>query len=560
MTDASIQRWPNVTREDGIALALLSALWLIPVAVIGVAGEFALNDDWAYAKATQALLETGMIERVSWTWTPVVTHTWLGAGFASVLGFSFESLRWVGVFTGWLGLLATYGLARQVGAGSMASAIAAGAVGFNPVYMNIAFTYMTDIPFTVFCTLALIFFARGLERETWGPLAIGALLSLAAMTTRQAGLAAPLAFAAAIIVSKPRQRSSWIAAVLVCGAVVAGYTLTLEFAYGPGDAGRLFSTKNVVSVGFSDAPVYRLLRTGIGALAYFGFFLAPIALFSFGVNRRDALRVFIGAALFTALALMVLRVLGESVPPGHNIVYNFGLGPRTLPGERWLPGSPLWVWWVGTSAGFVAAFFIFAGLVLGALPRWRAVLDRPAWLLVVAFPVICLGPHLIRAPYFDRYMIPTLAPLCAALLVLLPAPERTGRARTAVAWLGVLLLGTYAVVGTRDYMERHRARTVLTDGLLAEGVEARRIDGGPEFNGWHSFERYWGGDRYHWDYVNSDEYVLTYESDLPGYVHVRSHAYAHWLPPRTETIRLLHRADAAAQAANQNSGSAPETE
>ena len=86
--------------NDIVAVVALSALWAIPLIVIGVHGEFPLNDDWAYTRTTQTLLETGRFERDVWTYAPIHTNVALGVVFSWIFGFSFETLRLSGVCMG----------------------------------------------------------------------------------------------------------------------------------------------------------------------------------------------------------------------------------------------------------------------------------------------------------------------------------------------------------------------------------------------------------------------------------------------------------------------------
>ena len=67
--------------HDLLACALITVLWIAPVFVIGLEGEFPLNDDWAYAKPVHTFFETGQLSRTEWTHMPIVTHTAIGIAF-----------------------------------------------------------------------------------------------------------------------------------------------------------------------------------------------------------------------------------------------------------------------------------------------------------------------------------------------------------------------------------------------------------------------------------------------------------------------------------------------
>src|SRR5688572_30510986 len=74
---------------DLTACLAITAIWILPALVIGLHGRFPLNDDWAYAKSVQDLLNSGRFTRTEWTWIPLITHTLIGAAFTVLTGFSF---------------------------------------------------------------------------------------------------------------------------------------------------------------------------------------------------------------------------------------------------------------------------------------------------------------------------------------------------------------------------------------------------------------------------------------------------------------------------------------
>jgi hypothetical protein len=139
-------------RQHDFAILLgICVFWGLAAAFVGVEGDFALNDDWAYAHSVRIFLETGVIERVSWTWAAIVTHIWVGALASELFGFSFETLRWTGLFFGLGACVASYALGRALGLTATRSALVAFVLALCPVHFNLSFTFMTDPPF-VFCT------------------------------------------------------------------------------------------------------------------------------------------------------------------------------------------------------------------------------------------------------------------------------------------------------------------------------------------------------------------------------------------------------------------------
>lgn len=524
-----------------VACLLLSALWLIPLGFIGIEGNFPVNDDWAYARATQRLIETGLIERTSWTWVPLITHAYFGAAtnllVVPPLGM-FEAFRLVGVVGGWLGMLGAYALCRQVGALPVPSVIGAALVGLNPVYVSLAYTYMTDVPFTALCAWSLVFLARGARRGSTGWVVAAAIPALLAALTRQTAMALPLAFAAATVFSQPWPGRAWGRALLLGAIVGSGYFAALQFAYGPEDSGTLFQVGDMARESY---PIFHLVRNSVTDLSYLGCFLIAVILLpgTSGLLRPRWVACF--AALFAAAGIAIVIYFGLPMPPGINVIYNLGVGLHEIHGHKTLAVPSPGAWWVLTALGFAAAWVAGVRLAVGAGSRIREVWKRPDWLLLLAFSAIFLFPHLLRSPTFDRYLLPALAPLAAALLVVPSWSGRPSRQAVVAGMVVLAIFAAYGTIGTRDYFTRKRAQFGLLDEITATGVSPRRIDGGFEFNGLHSFERRVLPDDIIWGYVNDDEFMLSHFEELDGYRVVASKSYPRIMPPRTETLRLFHR-------------------
>src|SRR5581483_2744833 len=85
-------RWPRPTSRRPGLLALLAMMAGV-LALVPPFGEFAVDDDWAYARAVHQLLVDGVYHPSIWIDTSFLAQAWWGAAVASVLGFSHTSLR-----------------------------------------------------------------------------------------------------------------------------------------------------------------------------------------------------------------------------------------------------------------------------------------------------------------------------------------------------------------------------------------------------------------------------------------------------------------------------------
>ncbi len=527
----------KVGRRDVLACAFLSALWWAPLSIIGLHGDFPLNDDFAHAQATRTLLETGRFELSNWTLVPLYTNVALGVAFSSLLGFSFETLRLSSLCMGWFGVLGAYFLSQQAGAGRAPSALGALVFGFNPIYLNLSYTFMTDVPFAALSVWSLLLLARGLRLGSGLALLGGMGFALAAALSRQQGAAIPVALLAALCVAR---LEGWRRRIALGVAVLAGAGLFWGASqlFGSGGSRTLQSLAQLRKSLFAAGGVGLVGTNALTSVSYLGLFLAPVlALVGWGMRRASARAL----VLFGALGTFVAALAGRRMPFGFNILYDLGLGPSTLHGALRLPGAPSWFWWLVTFGALAGGAFCIALLAVGVTTRRSELRRRPEALLLLIFPVLYLAPFLGLANFFDRYLLPVL-PCLAALLLTLPGRPAPATRRGCVAALLLLApLATYAVLGTRDYLEWNRARWALLAPLIERGVPPQGVDGGFEFDGWSGLdpEARWSqrlAGREH------AEFLLSYvKLDARAYRALDARAYTRLLPPRIEILTLYRK-------------------
>jgi 4-amino-4-deoxy-L-arabinose transferase-like glycosyltransferase len=516
----------------------LTLFGVVVSAVIGIHGDFPLNDDWAYAQTTHNFLETGRFERTSWTWAPVITHTAVGAVFSKVCGYSFETLRLSGLFMGWLGVLGTYALCRQVGARPRLAVLGASLVALNPLHVNLSHTYMTDVPFATLTTWSLVLLCRGLARRSWTWLALGTVLAVSAVLLRQPGLAIPVALVIALVATRPCDKGALVAACLITIATALAHFVVPNLVFGPHDSGTMFGFSHLASNARSSSFLWRCAVNGLAQFCYLGVFLAPVTVGIVTLARGASRRVAVTSLVLTS-ALLCATVAYDLLPYRGNVIYDVGVGPALIDGVEQLPRIGVGISYVLTGIGFAAGFLALGALVHAAWVHRRAIRAHADRLLLALVPLIYLPPLLTRSPCFDRYLLPVLPPL-VALLLLLPPPIRRGTlVRRQLGFAALVVLGVFAVAGTRDYLERNRCQWTLLEILLREGVGPEEIDGGFEFRNRDENKTALsnGAPR---DTLEKRVVVSLAES-LPGYRVVRQLSYQRLLPPGRQTITVFER-------------------
>lgn len=194
---------------------LLVGIWVLVALLINPRGEFPLNDDWIYAKTVKTLLAGGGLHFAD-MYANIVAQIFWGALFCLPFGFSFTALRISTLTLGLIGVLALYGVLREAGADRNTALFGALLLAFNPLYMVLSYSFMSDVPFTAVCIVSLYFIMRGFRRNTHFEVAAGLSLACLALLIRQPGLAIFVGFALAYLAKSGwRPRNLFLAGISV---------------------------------------------------------------------------------------------------------------------------------------------------------------------------------------------------------------------------------------------------------------------------------------------------------------------------------------------------------
>jgi len=520
------------------AAILLALLFVALLALANPTGNFPLNDDWSYGKAVKNLVEKGEYRMTNWTSMPLLTQVLWGALFSLPAGFSFTSLRLSTLALSFLALLAL-ALITRAPAGSRPGLVLLGPLLllFNPIYLDLSCTFMTDVPFLALALASLSLLADGVDRRRNGATALGMLLALLATLIRQTGFLIPVAFGIGYLSSR---RPTAKRALFAAGFAV--FTAAALLAYGRWLAltGRLPTAYNVqtaqtlavISSGFR-MVAQRFAASVLITFTYLGLFTLPLGLFFLSGAPKKRLLLF----LAVSLALLAAAHLLKTSFPG-NILSDRGVGPFTLAhsaGFTVFSGSAL--------SRVVLAFLALCGGALLLETLTRLVRNaRTSWLTTTCLSFAALyflSLSLVRQ--LDRYMLVYL-PLLAIPAVIELRKTGIRRAAAVAGWSALLLYAVFSSSAVHDYMAWNRARwqalKYLMNGL---SVPADRIDGGFEFNGLYNYDEDYvrsPGSSQWW--VKGDEYVVAFDV-LPGYDPLRTYPVRHWLPSGVGHVYLLKR-------------------
>ncbi len=559
LTDQSIAADRKRTVMD---LIFLTLIWLLGVTIVNPVGDFPLNDDWSFGLAVQYFLQLGSFHPTGWTAMPLLTNVIWGSLFCLPEGFSFTALRVSTLTAAWIGTLGVYWLARELGPSRLVALLAAFTVAFDPLYFEMSNTFMTDVLCLTLMTFSAIFFLKNLKNDALPALVAGTIFSVAAILSRQIGLAVPFAFTLVAIATrgfKPRVLLRALAPSILGALVLAGFQHWLAASGRLPKAYTDEGGKLLTALLHPAATFPSLIHLGYVCLVSTGVLLSPLIFFTGPAPGRTTVKTWCGAGgIFVALVALLAyyRHAGKlfMMPLATNNLSLWGLGPLTLHDAIYLPANPLPMlphafWLVVTGIGLAGAIWlvyricsvgrqVFAELVFPM--NWSYETRGGVFLLLVA--AIYMAPIML-SPFFDRYLIPML-PFLAGFLVAFNRQEYSLPRVIRSSLAGALLIGlaVFSVCGTRDYLTWSRARWQALDDLMAKDqVKPESIDGGFEFNGYYLYSpvyRSVPGKSFWW--VTDDAFMVTF-NPIPGYSIVRDYQFTHWMPPYTGKIYVLKR-------------------
>lgn len=529
--------------RNTIFFLLITLLWGAFIVVIGWRGDFPLNDDWVHAWSVKNLLDGGGLHLLPYAGPLLYFQVALGAAASAVFGFSFVTLRFVTLACALVALWSLWWMLRQGNVSSKNAFLGVLALMANPWFVNLSFTFMTDVPALAFLLLACAFMIKGFERDRRGWIILANLAALASMFIRQSGA---LFFAAAIIAlafnfRKPAARRA-LPITIVFAAFGAGLYWFL------GQRGLLPATTGVHLLNWR-----ALLPHALEWLAYSVLYLGLLALPVFAGLALARRKVFLHGKTFLWLLVAGGVVAyfwiarGQYFPYAGNIITHEGLGPTgdVMQGTE-SAMFPLWVWWIATGLATIGAAFFLRFHIrakLKMLRRWYFPFDvtliGTLMGLFIALAMIVKG--------FDRYLLPALAFLLAYVALYYGKKFRMNR---GVALVGIVIMAAYSIIGTQNYLRWNEVRwqetLIFYDRLGIQKIaESYWIEAGYEWCGWQVYLGAGGIPREYlktepnshdrskpW-YVNSicpmntAEYVISF-SELPGYEVIKKATYRSW--------------------------------
>jgi hypothetical protein len=489
--------------------ALLCALTLAAIALcIHPVVEMGMADDWSYVRTAQLFLQTGHIHYNGWAAPMLGWQIYVGAAAMRLFGATFTVARMTTVAVAMVGVFLFHRTLVRMGVTLWNATVTTLILATSPIYLALAFSYMTDMYGLVGMVLALYCCVRvlqaGSEAHAIGWVVVATSTNAIAGTARQTAWLGILVLIPVTLWLMRRWKRLLVVGALADLAALVFMLVSLRWL-----------SHQVYAVPEPFLPRERNLHVFVDALMKFlrglttlGAFLLPITVsFVAVVWRRRLYRTatFAGALVLTlALAIVVGRShrLGLWWPPFTKdsvspygmrevVFYVMGARPMVLGFHARMLLLAL------TLAGMVAVLTVVFGSRAeaaatgsedAAVMRWQTLLWLVLPFLLGYFALMV--PRATAAPLFDRYMIVPFAfgmmPLVRLYQDLyqdLSQPQ--GRDRlSGLTLVALLCVGLWSVAAEHDAFALYRGFVAAADEMMAAGVPRAAINSTWEFDSW----------------------------------------------------------------------------
>ncbi|MBI4427228.1 MAG: glycosyltransferase family 39 protein [Candidatus Magasanikbacteria bacterium] len=480
--------------QNKLLFCLLIGLFLAQFLFISPKGEFALNDDWVHTDTIKHWVEAGSFRLMPYAGPTFYVPILYGAALVKIFGFSFTLLRISTLAIALISILLLFLFLVKLTHRPALAFVGALTLWLNPIFFNLSFTFMTDIPALLFLILSIYFYYSAFENKSstfpwkvldkkWRWFFVGSLFSIIGFYTRQTNIL--ILIAAGLYALKEIKQIHFKNLLL-------GFGLPLAIG------GTIYSY----------LTIYNLLPQSVGAHTietiprllghikwwlwytpiYLGLFVLPLTSGWLLAHLRHLKNkmLWLSLASFVSAAVLIRQVYHLQFPYVDNMISLYGLGPMksVIAGNLKLL-APSWVWGIITliaAASLALLIFILSKRHNNQEPADARPERGRRVGFIYLFGWLYLIPILVFKS-FDRYFLPLLL----VLIIALTQNLKHLKFNYLVAILILIPIGAYNITQTDYYLKWNQARWELANSVLKQGVSAEQIDGGYEWDGWNSY-------------------------------------------------------------------------
>lgn len=530
----------------------MAVLWGLLIILVNPVGEFPFGDDWGYIGPSKHFAETGEIKLGDWPSMTLVLQVLIGGAAIEIFGFSFLTMRLLGLSFGFMGAVGAYYLFSYVTQNKKAGIFGAAMFSLNPVYFALSFTYSTDVPFMAFAVWAFYFYIKFLYEEKNKFLLWAILFNAASILIREVSLVLAGAFAVSYMLKYKFEKKAILKsmAVLIAALLVFGlWRLWMENVHGMTKTADLFRVRMLDEISKGAIRIIFVYIKNIAfTLIFVGLYFFPMILpvyqsilryKTFKVKLFSySLLIFGAAGVVTALKISgrLFERLNEFVlSPLLTHTKTVEMNDRIYYGSIFDIGFSASIpFYVIASSGAIMLLIITYYQIkkvieqksIKSLNRETLFTFNLSYSLAYILPVFLVV-------ILNRYLL-LLYP--ALIIFLLNSGKIEFTKAQKYIYLFLFLFFAYlSISSARGLLEFNRARWQGIEIAQSEyNAKNEEIDGGFEFNAWHFYDfEYKEQEGKNWYWVQDDKYIISW-GKYKNYEILDSLTYYLWFPPGYE--------------------------
>jgi len=506
-------------------------------------GNFPLNDDWWYTKTLYTWCNESVLDATGWGYAAKLPQLFIAKLFVSIFGFSFTVLRFSTLTLSFLGLLFFYLLLENFIIKNRISAFLISLLLlFNPLYLSLSNSFMTDVPFISFLIIGLYFYFRYKHKQASGAFVISLLFLTAAVLSRQLGLAFVSGILLSeIIFSKKIKLSSVIFVVIPALCLFIFEYWMHSKNINSGYTYAFFRTEEWSDLNSFTAPLINFSKRWVYYISLSGLVLSPV-LIPYLFNNFKNKKHLADKKLFVVSAILFIPVIlsFKNFPIG-NYLYDSGVGPETYVDTYILRinlnhASSCFIFNFIKLLSFLGSFGLI--LIVGNSVKvlWLSRKENTALnhkLLVIYISLLFYYFFLSQAwAIFDRYIL--VFSIFIIPVIFLSNPKLHLQSRMFKVLLTLLVI--FSTFAAKDYLNNNRTKWTVIEYLQKCKTDNKNINAGYEHAGYYfSNSKDWYAK---WQNKFSDEYLVT-QGPLKDYKIINWISYQRYIPYKRDTIFIL---------------------
>jgi 4-amino-4-deoxy-L-arabinose transferase-like glycosyltransferase len=466
--------------------------WALVLLLIPPQHEYPILDDWIYAGSVRTMLDTHIFVMPPQSQANLIGLTLWGLPWVSFFGFSYTVLTYSTLFWSLVALFAFYGIARALHVGAWGALLATALLGFNPLFLHLSYSFMTDVPFLGMVLASCYFYIIGLQRASRLWLLPAGLLAGWAFTIRQFGLLVPVAFLAYLLLdSLLRRKWRWLDLVLTALVPLAIFVIWYVWS-------RDIPPTYAQTSSADRASYFILKEPWLRVFAMRSLTILPLtAFFAWTAVKLRPSRRWLVALWLLAIILgeTFLDLPNEGWTENHDPPFtaqfgslSFTIAQEMYTFEDWgnlirrggidffeYPQEPIWtseiwrlIWVLGLGLGALILAKLSDSLIDWTQSRWQNRRARESLSPAVGFYLLGALTFVISMAFpgalFDRYI---LAFIPFLILFLVRGSATWGRLAWTYSIAALAVLVTFTLLAQADFVDHNNARWRAAGWMIA---------------------------------------------------------------------------------------------